>query len=231
MNWGWMSDLSSLEVVMPPAPPPPTIVGSAKATTPPTLDASADGDTVVIPVPGGTQSGDLLLALAHWEIGITTEPAGWTVVDAFSPATLLCSRTATSSEPADYTWTSDEADRGRSGAMLSLRGANPVLGESGRGYNTFTVPSLMNSLENSILVVFSWRIDIAPTMGEDYSANSPLVEQTQHVANGSAAYALPQGCFIAVEEGLSKGLISGRSFSHVDGPDASNVFGAIVEGV
>jgi len=89
----------------------------------------------------------------------------------------------------------------------------------------------MNSLENSILVVFSWRIDIAPTMGEDYSANSPLVEQTQHVANGSAAYALPQGCFIAVEEGLSKGLISGRSFSHVDGPDASNVFGAIVEGV
>ena len=230
MGW-FITDLSSPGVVMPPPPPPPTIVGSAKATTPPTLDESADGDTVVIPVPGGTQSGDLLLAIASCAEGVTTEPAGWTVVETLDTGTLLCSRVATGGEPADYTWTNDTADVSRTGAMLSLRGANPVLGESsGRAVNTFTVPTLANDFAGSILIAFGWRVDPGE-MGEDYSANSPLVEQTQHVAKGSKAYAVPHACVIAVEEGLSKGLISGRSFSHVDNATGAYTAGVVVEGV
>jgi len=224
MGW-FLTDLSSpLGVSI------PTIVGSAKATTPPTLSESAAGDTLVIPVPEGTQSGDLLLAIARWGGNTTTEPVGWTVVEAFGGATMLCSRVATSSEPADYTWTSDVTDVARTGAMLSLRSANPVLGDSDDAGNTFTVPSLTNSIEDSILVAFGWRGDTAP-IGEDYSANSPLVEQTQHVAAGSVAYSIAQGCVIAVEEGLSQGVISGRSLSHVEAAFGNNVAGYIVEGV
>lgn len=208
---------------------PPTIVGSEKASTPTTETAQA-GSTVVIPVPSGVQEGDLLLAIATWaQAGTLTEPLGWTNIIADPIAsTKLSKRVATSSEPADYSWSHTIADQGRSGCMIAIRGANSTLGDNDIQNVSFTVPDLTNNIEDSILVGFHAGSSL---LGESYIANSPLILQTQHVGQGDGPYALIGCVALAVEEGLSTGLISGRSFSDPDNSGSRNAYGIIVEGV
>ncbi len=231
MSW-LITDLSS-----PIGVTPPTIIASAKATTPPTLSENQFGTIIVIPVPVGTQAGDLLLAEVNWQVGSTrtlTNPAGWTTVTDQEPDPggdnfFVTSLIVPASIPADYTWDlSGMEPYSRTGCMIAIRGANPILGDSDRNFsNSLTVPDLTNNVEGSMLVAFA-KANSFP-IGEDFDANVPLVEQTEHTSEGAQGYAIPTNTIIAVEENLSEGVISGRSFT-ISGATERTV-GIIVEGV
>jgi hypothetical protein len=201
----------------------PVVVGATKATTPPTGSTSASGFTVVIPVPAGTRSGDLLLAAASFDgIGGTiTPPVGWSTVlsrDYVHPSFdeihwVISSGIATDNEPVDYTWTFDIAAAPRSGCMIALRAPSPpTVGDSAFADVTGTVPDVTNSGIGSMLVAFALgRVSNPPT--ELAAANLPLLLQVQHVAKGTVP-ALSESVVIAVEEIPASGVISGRTFTH-----------------
>ncbi len=207
-------------------------IDSAKATTPPTLSLSASGFTVVIPVPSETRSGDFLLAVASFNGvgGSITSPAGWTTVlsrDASDIHWVISSREATSSEPANYTWTFDIADVSRSGCMIAINATNATIGDSDFAILTGAVPSLTNSVEGSILVAFAFgQVNNPPA--ELAAATFPLIEQTQHTAKGSPS-TFPEASIVAIEQNLSVGTISGRGFTHSGPAISPDTVGIIVE--
>ncbi len=228
MSW-FITDLSSPTSVSIPL----EIVGYARASNPVHTTTNNGGDKITIPLPDGTQEGDLLLAQLYAAASATTLPAGWsTVIDNGDDSRQVCRVIVPAIVPAEYTWTISVDGLSRTAEMVSIRGANTTLGES--GFNDgdpdgLTVPDLTNNVEGSILMAFSnalqggsvpYSVDITP--------DDPLVEGTSHVAAGSIAYALPLQSIVAAEEDLSVGLISGRSFSGIP-PITAVTFGIIVE--
>ena len=213
MSW-LITDLSS-----PIGPTELTIVGSTVASDPVQESSSNSGSIVVIPVPVETQAGDLLISVLHWSFGganTIIQPSGWTVVTAqvANDSFETSSRIATSSEPIDYTWDCVAAvNQSRAGCIIAIRGANPILGDSDRTTaNGTTVPDLTNNVGGSMLVAFEKAATNIPPMSDALSGNTPLVDQIQHSSRGTAGYAIPANALISVEENLSVGLISGRSF-------------------
>ncbi len=221
----------------------PRIVGSTKASQPATETISSGVDPMIIPVPDNVIAGDLLFAIVFVGLNFHTSPPGWLEIMGHpAPQTgnpAIDFKVAGINEPASYTWDailSSQRNLVQTGCMIAIRDANPTLGDSqplsGGG---FTVPALTNNIENSILVGFS-AVQANSDVGnniEQYTANAPLIEQIEHISEAPGGYiAIRQACIIGVEEGLSVGVISGRSFSHpnIAIPGDPVNFGIIVEG-
>ena len=67
---------------------------------------SSDEDTLlVVPKPSGTVSGDTLIAISTSYLGVITPPSGWTTEMSLTLGVTVFSKTASESEPSDYTFT------------------------------------------------------------------------------------------------------------------------------
>ncbi len=217
----------------------PKIVGARQASVPvsETIDNTSN---IVIPVPNNVIAGDLLLAIVWGGTVIPQHiiPPGWTRVinnpnGSINPS--IYKRIAGINEPASYTWVVPNPAGAKTGNMIAIRDANPILGEVKSSQAVgYALPDLTNNIENSILVAFSSdQLDLNPGSNKEaFIANAPLIEQAQHASEGIAGYTPPrQGSIVAAEEGLSVGVISGRSFSNpISFLGNETNFGVIVEG-
>lgn len=106
-----------------------TFVGSSQ------LPNAGTGATITIPKPAGIVAGDLIIAFVHAQNAsgaatISSRPAGFTNVFSRSDADgrnfFVEIKIATSSEPADYSWTASSAVSVRNGAMVAYRSATGV---------------------------------------------------------------------------------------------------------
>lgn len=207
----------------------PSVRASSKATTPATNSGSQSGSTVVVPVPTGTQNGDLMIAIVNATGAIITPPAGWTEIVSQSD-TRGYSRVA-SSEPASYTWTIGEADYSRNGVMISVKDANSTLGDIQSAFyqlngKNFPVPDLSVSVAGSLLVAFATSGQV--TITEDFTADSPLSMQVEHACNGSVSYSIASAMALATEAGLSVGTLTGRNFVNNSSDELLKVVGGII---
>ena len=217
---------------------PLEIVGATIATTPPN-QGSDSGNDIIIPVPDGTEEGDLLIALLSLNELFPLQlirPIGWDsirveIVPSVSGAFAWMQKIIVpSSVPSEYTWIwGGDAGVTRSGCMIGIRGAKAPLGEDGYTSGTLTIPDLTNNVEGSILAGFCTVAPSASTVN-NYGVNSPLTLQGRHVADSNVPYAAPRATACASEEDLSVEVISGRSFTHTTNPATQHgTFGIIVE--
>ena len=211
---------------------PPTVVSSSQATTPANGASSAGGTTLVIPAPSGLEEGDVMLMVARWNGNpAITSPSGWSRLTTTSGLSIVDKKIATSSEPSEYTWSVANTARSRAGAIIAVRGANPDFGDYKTSLNSgLVLTDTTNTIENSLLVALG-AADIPSTPpGTSFTSNSPLVQQIEHKARGSAILSIYVGVVIAVEESLPVGTISGRSFSNTSVGSFDVTAAAIVEG-
>jgi hypothetical protein len=216
------------------APPAPAAVNpsfraAAKATTPPTQTTGNSGGTVVIPVPTGTQNGDMMIAVVTYAVGgSVTVPSGWTAINVgtnFLREMRSYFRVA-SSEPASYTWTFGSPDFARNGVMVSIKDANATLGANAVATG-FTVPSLSVTVDGSLLVAFA-AAETTTYTPESFLSTSPLTERSDHICNGSAAYNQPNEGTIATEANLLISTISGRNFTNALSDNFENMAGGVI---
>jgi hypothetical protein len=129
--------------------------------------ASATGSSVSLPVPAGTQPGEVLVAVVHQQRSVGTASApGWTLVrnDGTGAKSAILWRVAGEVEPAAYTF-SVGTDALIEAHMLRLSGADPAqpFGASGVRTSAFSelsrrveAPSLTPSGPNMLLLaIFS----------------------------------------------------------------------------
>jgi hypothetical protein len=209
----------------------PSFRAAAKATTPPTETSNNAGTTVVIPVPTGTQDGDMMIAAVTFASGASiTVPSGWTLINShttFSRATLTYYRVA-SSEPASYTWTIASSGSGfpRNGVMVSIQDANATLGANAI-QGSFTVPDLSVTVDGSLLVAFA-SAETTTYTPESFVATSPLTERSDHICNGTAVYNFPTEITIATEAGILISTVSGRNFTNSLSDNFENAAGGVI---
>lgn len=214
----------------PTGPAAVTIVGSAKATTPPTETTPNAGNTVVIPVPSGVVDGDILLAAVQdtqFASSGTLPPSGWAFINGTGAGgfALAFVRTA-SSEPASHTWTFNQSDRPRSGCMIAIRNAS--IGDFALASGTFNLASLTAVSNGAMLLALGWTDSDA--LSEDWLDNSPIAVEIQHCADGDDASGNLANSVIYTEAGLSAGVISGRVADHVgDNSGFREIVGVIME--
>jgi hypothetical protein len=135
------------------------------------------GNNVVIPVPAGVQSGDVMVAVVDVKASPSVgTPAGWTLVSDTANGSnfrqLVYTRVAAGGEPASYQWSYGE-NRAASGAILAYIGvntANPVeTFSAGTGTTTsITAPSVTSAFDGAMIVgAFGINADstIAPPPG------------------------------------------------------------------
>lgn len=143
-----------------PVPSAITLRGSSSA-----LDHNGDG-SLLVPVPTHV-AGDLLLAHVAWKYNNHTisPPAGWTLVrqDQYASGSLVSGvfrRTATSSEPASYTWPTEGGERA-AGTIMAWTGTDPAAaisahaGTSAVTSTTMTMPSVTAARSGSRLLAIA----------------------------------------------------------------------------
>jgi len=142
--------------------------------------ASAGGfvDEVTVSVPGGTQTGDYMVALVTSNDGTDiTPPPGWELVreDLFTAASGVAmwvyARVA-DTEPATYTWTWDIA-HWHYVAIVAVRGYGPVAASAhaeAAGVTEISLPSLV-AQQGDLLLAFGFHWGTATKQWEE-----PLVE-------------------------------------------------------
>lgn len=93
-------------------------------------NSGASGNTITIPKPAGTVSGDLLVASIYWNDRgqDPTPPEGWVLIDFYSDGDPSASvgawfKVAGGSEPTDYTWTSTGSVSRRAGTIACFSGS------------------------------------------------------------------------------------------------------------
>lgn len=190
------------------------------------LTTQATGRNIRIPVPAGTQNGDLLVVVAAVPTSnFPTPPAGWTDLDKTIPGKLVQTRIAFN-EPADYTWTSVDFGDSRTGCMISIRGGKSLLGEVSTMNKsttqsvppfTFTIPGNANNLiDDAMLVVIGATNTTAQFgVGDKFDALPPLLEKANHSHLGLGIYATLMNSAIAVEEHLHVEIIGGKILAHL----------------
>jgi hypothetical protein len=197
---------------------------------------SPAGIDITIPVPDGTLAGMLMLAFASWNTAVThTAPGGWTEIVTFSTGSIY-SRIAEAGDAADYTWTwvsgGNSSNTSRGGTMITIENADTTLGNINSADNQLTVPDVEATETGSMLVAFNAGTVTEPwDPGSDpniWDANSPLIEQAQHIGVGSNAYEQEWSQILATEDDLTVGTISGRTFSSVFNTGATRIAGIIV---
>ena len=142
------------------APPPSILFRSASSAQ------NGVASSLVLPVPAGVVSGDVLLAVV--DVGSTnssTAPAGWTLVRSDATTTsgsvtaqYVYYHVAGGGEPSSYTWTFG-GKTGVAGAMLAYSGVdttNPIDAHSGQAGTTksvsITAPSVTATVSGDMLV-------------------------------------------------------------------------------
>ncbi len=164
----------------------PSTGGITLRTT--SVAANAIANNLAIPVPTGTQAGDVMLAVVDVKASPTvTGPTGWTLVsntvNGSNLRQLVYWRVATPMEPGGYTWSYGE-NRAASGAIMVYSGVHataPVETFSAATGSTteITAPSVSSSFDGA-------RIVGAFGIGAD-SAISPPAGMTERGEIASAA--------------------------------------------
>lgn len=205
----------------------PSFVAASKATTPPTETSGNAGTTVIVDVPPGTMDGHMMIATIQGSAH--TPPAEWNLL--FNNSSAFIYWRVADSEPASYTWTAFTSGTSRNGAIVSIKDANPVLGDSDSVFQqldgaTFNLPDLTVDVENSLVVAFA--VTETNSTNENFVSTAPLIDKIQHACNGSIAYSLPYGIIMAIEEGLSAGTWSGRTFTNPSTDELFKICGGII---
>lgn len=125
-----------------------------------TLIQETDTTSHVIPVPAGTANGDLLLFFLLLDGATTiTSPGAFTVVDddySGGGGEFETGWRIASSEPADYTWTSDVVSESV-GAILAYRGGNTTSPFNDQAIQDvappITFPSITTTADGCLLVL------------------------------------------------------------------------------
>jgi hypothetical protein len=140
---------------------------------------SSTSSTRVSDVPTHLE-GDLLIAVVMWRdaAGVITAPAGWELHGAYTESIVSTSggnqrlyvytKTATNSEPADYTWNSATSSVGAS-FMVSVRGG--VIDTVTENYGNATTATIEAVDDRLNLCAFTWVFNVS----------SPSTNQTQSV--------------------------------------------------
>jgi hypothetical protein len=152
--------------------PGPAIIGSF-------INSDATADTSHTLNAPSLQEGDLLIAVLMWRTtGSITAPSGWSLNGTYMSSMSLDQRlvvytkTAGSSEPGSYTWSTASSLR-NCGLIVSVRnGAIDTVTESYGNGNTATISTVSNRLN---LTVFTWI----------YAATSGTESYSQSISSGS----------------------------------------------
>jgi Big-like domain-containing protein len=164
------SNTATVSITVSPLPPNTIVFRSAST------GANNVGTSVVIPAPAGVQANDVMVAVLDVKVTPTvTAPAGWALVSSTPNGSNFTQKVyskVAGSEPASYTWTSNE-NRAISGAIVAYSGVNtatPVeIFSAGTGTTaSITAPSV-NSAFNGAMVIGAFGINadstIAPPAG------------------------------------------------------------------
>ena len=193
-----------------------TFVGAAAATTPPSESTGQTSSTLVIPIPGGTEDGDLLLAVTKTQV-TPTPPAGWTEEFGGGGQVLhVWSRVRQAGDPSSYTWAVG-ADSSRSGGMAAFRGG--VIGDSAidsSGVGIPPCPDVTAGAEAGAIFVAFVGLETATETMEAFGANPELSVEAQHISDGASPYSSPYATAIGVVEGLGSNETVGsdHQFTH-----------------
>jgi len=198
--------------------PPPEIIGAVKATTPATT-TSASGTTLVIPKPAGVRHNDLMIAHIQLDNFLTNNiiaPSGWTQILNELGLCFVYTKRASDSEPSEYTWTVGITGRARTGVMVAVRYG--VLGDVAITSGAPLIcPTVMTGVMRGALFIGGVSFPRA-TNTESISADSPLTLAVQHVANGTAAYAIPYASALGYQSNLGPNEpVANRSFTSAGG--------------
>jgi len=213
------------------------LVGSTKATTPPTESSNQSGSTLVIPVHGDVEDGDLLVAATF--VTAVSQPGGWTDHFGSFGGFRIWSRLWSTGDPTSYTWTTGNAGSSRSGVMIVARGAqigDKAIVDAAEGSPVKDCPTVTAGPNaGAVFLSFASVIDTAVTAEEEFSALAPMILQTQHASDGSAALSFPFYTVAGVIEGLDADeVVSGQKWihsgsgSHIDSRVASLILDRIL---
>lgn len=192
--------------------PPPLFfnffLGAEPATTPADGSTSASGNTVVIPDIAAAANGQLVIAGVG---SLTSNPVatiatGWTRTTASRTSLLEVFSRTINNDIGDHTWTMTQNNVSRAGGLAGF-GPTASIGEEVTWNNNKTVPNLTANTNGSSLVVF-----VACQLETSFSEVGDLKLKAEHNSTGSAAYSVPFNMAVYVEENLSSGVISSRSF-------------------
>lgn len=191
------------------------LVGFTKATTPPSGVNNQGGDELIIPLPSGTQSGDVAIAIAAFlptSIPVPTSPSGWIrIFNGGGGRYIVDTRTFDGTEDPEYTWTDSQLGWSKSGCMIVVRNAVSLLG--GGQSTSLSVPTITIGVENVFIIALSCcQFGSSPT--ETYAVTGGLTELTEHASRGNRPYINSEASCVAMEFNPPIGSYSGRAFTH-----------------
>lgn len=215
----------------------PSFVASAKATTPASGSFSG-GDTIVVPVPTGSQAGDHLFVLTGVAAGSMTQPGGFTTLHSESShlPTVIWHRILPASPPANYTWTCTANNHSRGGVAITIR--DGAIGDSDLTVNTgFPAPCpdvQAGANANALFIGFYTWLDLGGVLDEDAAIHAGgHVMQTQHIHKGTATYSNGRGHAVSLETGLTASEnVTDNDFTDPEqgsGPTTANTCSIIVD--
>lgn len=155
------------------------------------LSSSANANTVVISVPGGTAEGNVMIAHVSSRGNPTiTAPGGWTLIGNQVSGTVRTTsayyRVAGATEPADYTWNLSAGER-NAGSITTFQGvntSNPInvfASQANAAATTVTAPSITTTVNDVMLIgLFS------SARSDNATADTPLTDIAT-AANNSGA--------------------------------------------
>lgn len=201
-----------------------TFVGASRASSPVSTSTGNSGTGITLPLPSGVQIGDF----AYVWGGADDHSAANPVVDnnsldlffMFEDA-FVASHTFVSTPPTNFTFTCTLSNRSRGAVMVVVRGGSQV--DSAFNTNdTYNLGDLDATSDGSIIVAFAkcrqGTIGIT-TPTEQFSANSPLILQKQHVCQGTLAFNDGYAVAVAVQTGVTAGTHSGLSLANAGTPE------------
>ena len=163
---GWLRAVAwlALMAAAPVASAQITFVGSN------TTAGSSATSAISVDAPAGLAADDVMLALIAQRSGnlpldqnMSSVPAGWVLVraedDGNSQGMVVYLKVATASEPASYAWTLGSSGRTAAG-IVAFRGVDPAApvnvsqSQSNAASTTYTAPSVLTTLANTMLVSF-----------------------------------------------------------------------------
>lgn len=182
-----------------------TLIGSFDDTTPPSLrqagtitQGTAGSGVLSLTKPSSTQTGDLMVAFGVVRVNTATwsMPSGWTEVldhqhGGGDTTTFIAYKTATSSEPSSYSFTSSVSSVDMCGVIVTYKNAAfDIVGSVGQGNisGVQTAPSINVAVNNSVLLAFFAEGNGNRSWSNATSGLTKIV--SDETANGSPSWAL-----------------------------------------
>lgn len=182
-----------------------TLIGSFGGTTPPSLreagaitQGSAGSGVLSLTKPSSTQTGDLMVAfgVVRDQTATWSMPSGWTEVldhqhSGGKTTIFIAYKTATSSEPLSYSFTSSFISTEMSGVIVTYQnGAFDTVGSVGEGSTSGvqTAPSINVAVNDSVLLAFFVEDNGNRSWSNATSGLTKIV--SDETGNGAPAWAL-----------------------------------------